>query len=114
MNPEVKAKSGTPSQAWEISELSKKVPKEWGDGQSNRKGIGHRWVDPRDEGNGIRVGQGNPNSRLAQRVDHVIVRKGGKVIGRDGKPIMGSIEDNASNAHIPLEEWLRWSKWNTP
>ena len=47
-----------------------------------------------------------------QQVDHVIVRSKGKVLGRDGNPINGSIMDDPVNAHIPLSEWLQWKEWN--
>jgi hypothetical protein len=44
-------------------------------------------------------------------VDHVVVRKDGKVIGRDGKPINGNIKDDPINAHIPLSDYERWKSW---
>jgi RHS repeat-associated protein len=92
-----------------------KIPPEWGDGQPNRKGDGTRWQDPDDQGNGVRIDEGDPdNSQPSQQVDHVIVRNGGQVIGRDGQPIGGSIKQDPTNAHIPLSEWLKWSKWNKP
>lgn len=51
--------------------------------------------------------------RRIQRVDHVIVRNNGQVIGRNGSPIQGSIRDNAVQAHIPLSEYRGWSTWNS-
>lgn len=96
-------------------EASEKVPPEWGPGNPNKKGVGQRWEDPSNQGNGIRIDQGNPNHSLpSQQQDHVIVRVNGQVIGRDGKPITGSIQDNAEMAHIPLEEWLKWTNWSHP
>jgi len=47
-------------------------------------------------------------------VDHVVVRKDGKVIGRNGKPIKGSIDEDFDNAHIPLSEYERWKSWCSP
>ena len=92
-----------------------KLPESWGSGSPNKKGIGSRWQDPGNPGSGVRIDQGNPNSPFpSQQVDHVIVRDNGKVIGRDGKPIRGSINEDPTNAHIPLSEWLNWSSWNTP
>lgn len=86
-----------------------------GEGRSNKKGEGARWEDPKDKGNGVRIDRGNPNvSQPTQQEDHVIVRHNGRVIGRDGKPIEGSIADNAEKAHIPLNEYRKWKKWNSP
>jgi RHS repeat-associated protein len=91
------------------------IPTGWGDGRPNKKGIGTRWADPKNEGNGVRIDQGNPNNpQVAQQVDHVVVRHNGKVIGRDGKPVHGSIKDDPMNAHIPFAEWSTWRKWYAP
>jgi len=96
-------------------DASGKVPAQWGPGNPNNKGVGQRWEDPTNPGNGIRIDQGNPTHTFpSQQVDHVIVRVDGKVIGRDGMPINGSIKENAEMAHIPLEEWLRWTSWSYP
>lgn len=92
-----------------------KIPSEWGSGSPTNKGVGTRWQDPANPGNGVRIDQGNPgNSQVTQQVDHVIVRSGGRVIGRSGAPIVGSIAENAVEAHIPLSEWLTWSTWFHP
>ncbi|WP_192816485.1 hypothetical protein [Cupriavidus basilensis] len=81
----------------------------------NKKGVGFRWQDPKNQGNGVRIDKGDPNvSQPTQQVDHVIVRSNGKVIGRDGKPIEGSIKYNAAQAHIPLSEYKKWKNWNSP
>lgn len=53
-------------------------------------------------------------AQFSQQEDHVIVRDNGKVIGRDGQPIRGAIEDDPVNAHIPLKEWKQWKSWNHP
>lgn len=91
-----------------------KLPREWGAGDANRKGIGTRWGDPANPGNGVRIDQGNSlNSQRLQQVDHVVVRNNGRVLGPDGKPIMGSIKDHPE-AHILLKDWLKWKKWNSP
>ncbi|MDA3647200.1 hypothetical protein LZ318_12935 [Saccharopolyspora indica] len=100
---------------WEQDGVRDKIPGEWGRGSDNRKGIGHRWSDPHNQGNGIRIDKGDPNSPSpSQRVDHVVVRHNGQVIGRDGRPISGSIKENAEQAHIPLSEWKQWWGWNAP
>lgn len=104
-----------PPKKFPPDEANDKVPAEWGPGNPNKKGVGQRWEDPSNPGNGIRIDEGNPNHSLpSQQQDHVIVRVNGQVIGRDGQPITGSIQDNAEMAHIPLEEWLKWTNWSHP
>ncbi|NJP94870.1 hypothetical protein HCN51_36475 [Nonomuraea sp. FMUSA5-5] len=91
------------------------IPSEWGSGKPNKKGVGTRWQDPENQGNGVRVDRGNPdNPQPSQQVDHVVVRYNGRVIGRDGNPITGSIKDDFENAHIPFSEWSKWSTWYKP
>ncbi|MEV4113264.1 polymorphic toxin-type HINT domain-containing protein [Nonomuraea sp. NPDC049695] len=91
------------------------IPSEWGSGKPNKKGVGTRWQDPENQGNGVRIDRGNPdNPQPSQQVDHVVVRYNGRVIGRDGNPITGSIKDNFENAHIPFSEWSTWSTWYKP
>ena len=99
---------------WQPSPESKdKVPAEWGEAAENKKAVGVRWTDPSDVGNGVRIDKGDPESKWpSQRVDHVIVRSGGKVLGRDGMPIEGSIKQDAENAHIPQSDWQNWQEWN--
>ncbi|MEV0700015.1 putative T7SS-secreted protein [Saccharopolyspora sp. NPDC050389] len=104
-----------PALPWEDPAVQEKLPAEWGDGSATKKGVGQRWQDPNDPGNGVRIDQGNPNnSQPTQQVDHVIVREHGKVIGRDGEPISGSVKQNPEEAHIPLSEWKQWKSWNHP
>lgn len=38
-------------------------------------------------------------------MDHIIVRSNSQVIGKDGKPVIGSIKDHAEKVHIPLSEY---------
>ena len=104
------------SQKWQVPQEAKdKIPQAWGKGKPNRKEEGWRWKDPQNLGNGIRIDKGNPNHSLpSQQVDHVIIRQNGCVIGRDGKTIKGSIKNDPVNAHIPLKDWLTWTKWNCP
>lgn len=91
-----------------------RFPKEWEVGL-NKKGVGYRWQDPKNQGNGVRIDKGNSEvSQPIQQVDHVIVRSNGRVIGRDGKPIEGSIKDSPEQAHIPLSEYQKWKTWNSP
>ena len=94
---------------WQIPKtIISRFPKTWSV-NPNRKGIGFRWSDPNNKGNGVRVDKGNPDhSHAAQRVDHVVVRSNGRIIGRDGKPVQGSIKQNYNNAHIPLSEYMGW------
>lgn len=85
-----------------------------GAGLPNMKGVGMRWTDPANKGNGIRIDQGITDSPWpSQQVDHVVVRSGGQVLGPDGKPIVGSSAENPQ-AHIPLSDWLTWADWNHP
>ncbi|MEU6285231.1 RHS repeat-associated core domain-containing protein, partial [Streptomyces sp. NPDC047028] len=103
--------SGAPS--WIPKTATSKVPDAFGSGKATKKGIGWRWND--GKGNGIRIDQGNlNNSQKYQQVDHVVINSGGRILGRDGKPIEGDIKTNAYEAHIPLTDWLKWKSWNSP
>ncbi|MFD9863417.1 hypothetical protein [Streptomyces alboflavus] len=63
----------------------------------------------------MRIDKGEPsNPQKYQQVDHVVINSGGKIIGRDGKVIDGSIKDNPRAAHIPVDEWVKWKAWNKP
>ncbi len=98
-----------------VTDALPKIPDTWGIGAVNRKGVGFRWTDPTDAGSGVRIDQGTPGHPLpSQRVDHVIVRVNGNVLDRTGRPITGSIKDNAEMAHIPLSVWKEWSAWFRP
>jgi hypothetical protein len=111
------AGSTPPNSNWTPpQEAIEKIPPDWGPSVPNKRGSGIRWFDPSGpEVGGIRIDPGNPNSQFAsQQTDHVVVRSGGKIIGRDGRPISGRIADDPSNAHIPLDVWLRWKYWNKP
>ena len=97
-----------------LEQGASRVPKDWGPGLANKKGVGTRWTDPANPGNGIRIDEGIPGSSWpSQQVDHVVVRSGGQILGPDGKPIVGSLAQNPQ-AHIPLSDWQNWSSWNTP
>ncbi|MEM6386385.1 MAG: hypothetical protein AAF718_09140 [Pseudomonadota bacterium] len=90
------------------------LPANW-ESAPTRKGVGIRWSDPENQGNGVRIDKGNPGSPFpSQQVDHVIVRHNGEVLGRDGLPIQGAIADHPEMAHIPLEEYREWTAWNRP
>jgi hypothetical protein len=95
--------------------VQKKLPDDWDAGRPNRDVVGTRWDDPSaPKANGVRVDKGIPDSSWpSQRVDHVVVRHNGRIIGRDGRPIEGRINQNP-DAHIPLSEWLKWGKWWGP
>ena len=109
------AENASNSGSWRLPrDVLTKIPSDWGGGATNRKGVGMRWEDPSNRGNGVRIDQGNVNnSQVLQQVDHVVVRSNGRIIGPDGKPVAGSIRENPQ-AHIPLDQWLRWKKWNSP
>lgn len=99
---------------WMNREAYRKVPDSLkGYKTFNNKGVGYRWND--GKGNGVRIDKGETsNSQVYQQVDHVVINSGGKVIGRSGKPITGSIKENAREAHIPVTEWVKWKEWNKP
>jgi hypothetical protein len=101
---------------WSVpANATSKFPPSWGEGVPNKKGVGMRWQDPDNLGNGVRIDQGNPNSsQVSQQVDHAVVRYKGQVIGRDGTPIQGSIKQNPVDAHIPLSEYIKWKTWYSP
>ncbi|MFJ5643693.1 RHS repeat domain-containing protein [Streptomyces sp. NPDC093223] len=102
---------GAPS--WIPKSATDKVPDSLGAGKATKKGIGWRWND--GKGNGVRIDQGNlDNSQVYQQVDHVVINSGGKIIGRNGRPISGDIKANAYEAHIPLRDWLKWKSWDSP
>jgi RHS repeat-associated protein len=97
------------------SEASAKVPSSWGSATATKKGVGVRWSDPANpKGSGIRIDQGDPAlPNPSQRVDHVVVRSEGKILGPDGNPIPGPLKDHPE-AHIPLDVWKNWKTWNRP
>ena len=97
-----------------VEQGAAKVPSAWGEGLGNRKGVGRRWFNPADKGDGIRIDRGVPGSPfLSQQVDHGIVRSGGQIFGPDGKAIVGRLRDD-HRAHIPLSDWLKWTTWKSP
>ncbi|WP_273863321.1 DUF637 domain-containing protein, partial [Pseudomonas sp. B3G-3] len=100
---------------WDVPDTTiSKLPESWAV-SPNKKGTGFRWQDPKNKGNGVRIDKGEPHiSQPTQQVDHVIVRSNGQVIGRDGKPVVGSIKDHAEQVHIPLSEYKKWKSWNSP
>jgi len=106
-----------PTTEWRLpKEAVEKVPKDWAPVKAANKKTGLRWADPKQpKANTIRIDRGNPDlQNPSQQVDHVQVVKGGKVIGRDGNAIQGSVQDNWDQAHIPVSEWLKWSTWYAP
>ncbi|MDR5758468.1 RHS repeat-associated core domain-containing protein, partial [Caballeronia sp. LZ035] len=104
---------GVFSKSWSIPKsVTGKFPEGWVK-SANKKKDGFRWHDPSNKGNGVRIDKGSPGHPLpAQQVDHVIVRSNGRVIGRDGNPIAGSIKNDPVNAHIPLSDYKKWKTWN--
>ena len=115
--PAPKPEVATPGSGWRPPpEALAKIPSNWGAPILNQDGLGYRWFDPTGpKAGGVRLDRGDPNSPFpSQQVDHVIVRSGGNVLGRDGAPISGSIASDPINAHIPLADWLKWGHWNKP
>lgn len=109
--------SGAAASEWPaLRQGAARVPSEWGEGRQNRKkrSPGFRWEDPQDPGNGIRIDKGNPGAEYpSQRVDHVVVRRGGRILGQDGAPIQGALKAHPEG-HIPLDEWMTWKDWDRP
>ncbi|MFD6997813.1 hypothetical protein ACFWA5_16400 [Streptomyces mirabilis] len=109
--PEVKMIDG-----WLPETAVDTVPEGFGPMKPTWKGVGHQFPGTKQES--VRIDKGNlNNSQEFQQVDHVVINSGGKVIGRDGKPIKGAIDANEHNsymARIPLDERLKWEKWNGP
>lgn len=81
---------------------------------TNKKGEGWRWTRRGSKGGDyVRIDRGDPRAQYAwQQVDHVRVNAGGKALGRDGRPIAGGVKGSGKDSHIPLDEWLKWSRWD--
>jgi filamentous hemagglutinin len=77
------ASGGAPTQSpatpevWTVpKDVTEKIPPEWGRGRPNNKGVGLRWEDPKNSGNGVRIDKGDPKATfVSQRTDHVVVMK---------------------------------------
>ena len=107
----------TPAFLKKIEEVQKKLPDTWGDIMpTSGKGPGFKWKDPKNiKGNEVRVDQGVlNNTQHVQQIDHARVTSNGVAIGRNGKPIVGTVKANYEMAHIPLTEYLKWKAWNKP
>ncbi len=98
-----------------LARAAQRVPEEWGVAAPNKKGTGFRWFGEDPDNDGVRVDQGNLDHRYeTQRVHHVVVRRDGRVLGRDGLPLPGgAISSSAEESHIPLTEWMSWVDWGT-
>lgn len=97
-----------------VSQIKAKLPTGWIE-KPTRKGGGWRWIDPFEINNQIRIDPGRPNVSLpTQQADHVVINHNGRIIGSEGKPIVGSIDENWELAHIPLVVWLTWTTWYMP
>jgi hypothetical protein len=46
-------------------------------------------------------------SMPSQRVDHVVVRRNGRIVGKNGEVITHPKPSKTPEAHIPLGDWLR-------
>lgn len=119
-SPVVAAEAGPralPVGPWgqKVVDTRDKLPSAWGPGNPNAKGVGTRWSDPSaPQTNRVRLDEGLPGSGWpSQQVDHVVVHSGGRILGPDGKPIIGSLRENPQ-AHIPVSYWRNWTSWNAP
>ncbi|MEU7305345.1 hypothetical protein, partial [Streptomyces sp. NPDC007206] len=101
---------------------SDKIPSDWAGPAMTKKfrkqgwdKAGFVWRAPKGQ-DSVRIDMGNPLSKWeSQRVDHVVINSGGRIIGRDGKPIsQDGILSDPEAAHIPLSEWQTWRTWNAP
>ena len=113
--PRTKPKPGLPPRL--VREIEDKLPPEVrGKGVPNQKKEGMRWELPgKRSQNGVRVDKGDPTSGWpSQRVDHVVIIRNGRRIDRDGKDVVGDPMRHPERWHIPLKEWLKWPKWNSP
>jgi BirA family biotin operon repressor/biotin-[acetyl-CoA-carboxylase] ligase len=97
--------------------IREKIPPHIDQSKSTQKGMGVRWGSKHGQ-DLIRIDKGNPDADTPhEKVDHVRVNSGGRVIGKDGKAILDSkvpLPRKAPEAHIPLSEWLQWKHWNMP
>ncbi|MGL4489138.1 MAG: hypothetical protein ACRCU5_06810 [Rhizobiaceae bacterium] len=65
------------------------IPADWV-GSPTQSAPGFRWDDPKGQ-NSVRFFKGDPNDTDAtKRQPYVIVISDGKLMGRDGKPIVGA------------------------
>jgi hypothetical protein len=79
------------------ADVQAKILDEWGPGQPAKTGGGWRWIA--GKGDYVRVDPADPASPdPLQRVPHVHVTSNGRVVA----------------SHLPLNEWLTWSSWDTP
>jgi hypothetical protein len=104
---------------WELSqEVINKIPSNlFGKAMLNTDNVGIKWIKDTKGQDVIRINKGDVGASFpSQRVDYVKIIHNGKVIGRDGNPIMGKENglDPADNprAHIPKDEWVKWNEWN--
>jgi hypothetical protein len=86
--------------------IKAKLPVDWIEGPA-RKGGGWRWSDPNRPNHQIRIDPGRSDvSMPTQQVDHVIVNHNGVIIGRDGQPLSGSIEEEYERIFPSPNGWI--------
>ncbi|MEQ9115695.1 MAG: hypothetical protein RLN62_02755 [Rickettsiales bacterium] len=100
---------------WDINPMVfEKIPAEARQWNIANEGIGIKFQDSNHARVSIRVMKASPISNHAsQRVDYVKVTYNGDVIGRDGVKIpdvKGGKTSHLEQAHIPLNEWLKWKE----
>lgn len=111
-----------------VTQAQRKLPKDWVKRPNaamlkDPKKAGYRFTPAQQAGkegaqaNGVRIDKGSKSvSQPVQQVDHVVVRRHGQIIGRDGKPLKPGTKmgDDPANTHIPLDEWIKWKSWFSP
>ena len=92
-----------------LKNILNKVPREFRASASFvRTGVGIRW-GTKDSSDNIRVMKGEHSAKHeAQRNHYVKITSDGKTIGRRGIAIESTRPHMDTEAHIPLEEWLKW------
>ncbi|WP_182112705.1 MULTISPECIES: putative T7SS-secreted protein [unclassified Actinotalea] len=102
---------GWPVPAW-LADAAQRIPESWGPAATNSRGVGFRWFSEDLVSHGVRIDEGNAlHAFETQHVAHVVVRRDGRLIGRDGVPISGSLDARFDMGHIPLTEWMTWREW---
>lgn len=59
--------------------------------------------------------KGKPDAKSSQQQDYVKITSNGKVLDWDGLVIDQNRHPSpllAEEAHIPLNDWLKWREWN--
>lgn len=77
------------------------VPDDWVEKPAN-KGDGVKYVDPKNNGNDVRISRGDPKSTNAgQQRDNIKWKKNGQWLDKNGNPVVR----NSEESHIRLEDF---------